>query len=348
MRFYCFNHIILLISIVSISACSTTSKQVMSDGNSSYYDSQKPKIEKQKVGRPYQINGVWYTPEINNSYDEIGIASWYGPGFHGKSTANGERFDENKISAAHTTLPLPSYVEVTNLDNGKKLYVRVNDRGPFADDRIIDLSRRAAELLGSKNAGLARVRVRIAEPPLNITLISPDGSIQVGKGYRPKVQQPVPQTLIANNQAINRQYAPPIQSNVYNDNVMGNNAPLYQDEQYADTQTQNLIPIYQDQAPYNTIQDTENFETSNASVSNNNQSYSIKVGVFANQNNVNILRQNIASLGNVKVNQISRQGRILSEVSLEGYKNQQELRDTVDALSQYGINDPVIVNNSYN
>ena len=116
-----------------------------------------------KVGIPYDIRGITYYPEVDYSYDETGIASWYGPGFHGRPTAIGERFDQNAISAAHPTLPLPSIVEVINLDNGRSLFVRVNDRGPFADGRIIDMSRAAAEELGFRIAGTARVRVRIVE-----------------------------------------------------------------------------------------------------------------------------------------------------------------------------------------
>ncbi|MBY0431887.1 MAG: septal ring lytic transglycosylase RlpA family protein, partial [Rhodospirillales bacterium] len=94
-----------------------------------------------KVGKPYQIKGVWYYPSEDYSYDETGIASWYGPDFHGQYTANGEIFDQNNVSAAHRTLPMPSFVRVTNLDNGRELVVRVNDRGPFAHGRILDLSR---------------------------------------------------------------------------------------------------------------------------------------------------------------------------------------------------------------
>tara|TARA_Y200000002_G_scaffold43577_1_gene31591 strand:- start:1327 stop:2208 length:882 start_codon:yes stop_codon:yes gene_type:complete len=117
-----------------------------------------------KVGTPYKINGKWYYPAVNYNYDEIGIASWYGPGFHGKKTANGEVFDQNKITAAHKTLPMPSIVKVTNLENGLVLdNVRVNDRGPFAGDRIIDLSKKAAEELGFMKNGVAKVRVEILE-----------------------------------------------------------------------------------------------------------------------------------------------------------------------------------------
>ncbi len=112
-----------------------------------------------KIGVPYQIGDTWYYPREQPDYDETGIASWYGPTFYGHNTANGERFDANALSAAHRTLPMPVNVRVTNLDNGKSLVVRVNDRGPFTKGRIIDLSERAATLLGYKAQGTARVRV---------------------------------------------------------------------------------------------------------------------------------------------------------------------------------------------
>ena len=114
-----------------------------------------------KVGTPYQINGIWYTPAEDFFYDEIGEASWYGPGFHGRSTANGETFDRRALTAAHPTLQMPTLVRVTNLDNGRSLVLRVNDRGPFAHSRLIDVSERAAELLGFREAGVATVRVQV-------------------------------------------------------------------------------------------------------------------------------------------------------------------------------------------
>lgn len=114
-----------------------------------------------KVGEPYQIQGVWYYPAVDYDYNETGIASWYGEAFHGKATANGELYDMNELTAAHRTLPLPSVVRVTNLENGRSMTLRVNDRGPFAHGRIIDVSRRAAQLLGFEQQGTARVRVEI-------------------------------------------------------------------------------------------------------------------------------------------------------------------------------------------
>jgi rare lipoprotein A len=114
-----------------------------------------------KVGKPYQIKGIWYYPRVDYGYDEVGIASWYGPGFHGEQTANGEVYDMNDMTAAHKTLPMPSIVRVTNLENGRTIKLRINDRGPFVGERIIDVSRRGAQLLGFYGAGTARVRVQI-------------------------------------------------------------------------------------------------------------------------------------------------------------------------------------------
>lgn len=112
-----------------------------------------------KVGQPYSVDGKMYVPKHEQSYNRIGLASWYGPDFHGHETANGEVYDMNALSAAHQTLPMPCYARVTNVKNGRSVIVRVNDRGPFKHDRIIDLSGRAAELLGFHKAGVAAVRV---------------------------------------------------------------------------------------------------------------------------------------------------------------------------------------------
>lgn len=315
---------IIISCIFCVTACGSSGDDSF-DGTSSYYDKDVPKIEKQRVGRPYQIGGRWYTPTIDSDYDETGIASWYGPGFHGRPTANGETFDENKISAAHTTLPLPSYVIVTNLDNGKQLYVRINDRGPFEDDRILDLSKRAAELLGSKSTGLARVRVRVAEPPYNVTLVTPEGDKIVGKGYKSSSSNS--QIMVADNKTFNN---PPIK----NIAIASSAIPLYQGNY--NNQPINTPPIAVNNTYYpSSVQQQE---------------YAIKIGVFSNPNNISALEKNLSNLGQLKINPVYRNGRMLSEVFLGGYKSQQEARNTVDALTQFGINDAVIVNKetSYN
>src|SRR5262245_6987876 len=144
----CFRLIVIVLTLVVVAGCASKSP---TSGTSSGY----------KVGIPYQIDGIWYYPHVDYAYNETGIASWYGPGFHGKSTAGGEPYDQNSLTAAHRTLPMPSLVRVTNLENGRQLNLRINDRGPFARGRIIDVSRRAAQLLGFEQKGTARVRVEI-------------------------------------------------------------------------------------------------------------------------------------------------------------------------------------------
>ncbi len=114
-----------------------------------------------KVGEPYQIDGVWYQPQEDFAYDRTGIASWYGPDFHGQVTANGEVFDQEALTAAHPTLSMPSLAKVTNLENGRSVVVRINDRGPFVRGRFIDVSRQTARLLGFEAKGTAKVRVTV-------------------------------------------------------------------------------------------------------------------------------------------------------------------------------------------
>jgi rare lipoprotein A len=142
-----------------------------------------------KVGNPYQIAGRWYHPVFDESYDQTGIASWYGDPFHGRATANGEFFDKARMTAAHPTLPLPSMVRVTNLSNRRSTVLRVNDRGPFIDDRIIDVSQAAARELGFERHGLAPVRVEFlhlaharGEPPQPVVADrSPTAATQVAR-----------------------------------------------------------------------------------------------------------------------------------------------------------------------
>ncbi|MEM9224524.1 MAG: septal ring lytic transglycosylase RlpA family protein [Pseudomonadota bacterium] len=119
---------------------------------------------RQMIGKPYKVGGRWYHPKEDEDYDKTGLASWYGPKFHGRRTANGERFNQNALTAAHPTLPLPSYVRVTVERTGKSAVLRINDRGPFKRGRIIDVSKAAADDLGFRRAGHAKVRVEYLGP----------------------------------------------------------------------------------------------------------------------------------------------------------------------------------------
>ena len=159
---------LLLAAALALGACAEsrllghTAKTVTRDGTNPAPVQRKGGVY--KVGNPYQIAGIWYYPKEDPSYDETGLASWYGADFHNKATANGEVFDMNEVTAAHKTLPMPSLVRVTNLENGRSIIVRVNDRGPFVAGRIIDLSRRSAQLLGMDRQGVAKVRVQMVGP----------------------------------------------------------------------------------------------------------------------------------------------------------------------------------------
>lgn len=149
----------LCVAVLFLAGCSSSSR--VPDHISRNAVPPTPSQGTFKVGKPYKVLGKWYTPREDYALVETGIASWYGPNFHGKMTANGEIFDQNELTAAHRTLHMPSIVRVTNLENGRSLVVRVNDRGPFKRGRIIDLSKRAAELLGFRQKGTAKVRVQV-------------------------------------------------------------------------------------------------------------------------------------------------------------------------------------------
>jgi rare lipoprotein A len=156
-----------------------------------------------KLGNPYQIDGRWYYPTYDPSYAAVGVASWYGYPFHGRATANGELFDRDQPSAAHPTLPLPSIVRVTNLANQRQLELRVNDRGPFVGDRVIDLSQAAARELGFEQSGTTEVRVefvRLADaqgtPPEPTSPLIRAAASPETDGVRP-ASEPVPQPVQA-------------------------------------------------------------------------------------------------------------------------------------------------------
>ncbi|HEV2187567.1 MAG TPA: septal ring lytic transglycosylase RlpA family protein [Stellaceae bacterium] len=149
-----------------------------------------------KIGGPYTVKGITYYPHVDYAYDQTGLASWYGEAFDGQYTANGEVFDLNQITAAHKTLPLPSIVEIVNLQNNRALRVRVNDRGPFVEGRVIDVSRRVAQLLGFERSGTAMVRVRILkDESLQAEAAAAQGLISNGSAFAAAVPTPLPPPL---------------------------------------------------------------------------------------------------------------------------------------------------------
>jgi len=190
---------------LALTGCGTPEPKVSAKGSKEYFAESEygvkasPRIShlrsnlprgggRYQVGKPYKVKGKWYKPAEDPDYKKVGGASWYGDAFHGRLTANGEVYDMMHLTAAHPTMPLPSYARVTNLKNGSSVIVRVNDRGPFANDRIIDLSKRAAQLLDYQHAGVAKVQVEYVGPaPLH----GQDESYLLAS-YRPGGQAPDP------------------------------------------------------------------------------------------------------------------------------------------------------------
>ncbi|HEY9080862.1 septal ring lytic transglycosylase RlpA family protein [Magnetovibrio sp.] len=253
-----------------------------------------------KVGKPYQVGGIWYYPSEDMSYDRTGIASWYGPNFDGKRTANGEIFDQWEVSAAHKTLPMPSVVRVTNLVNGRSLVVRINDRGPFKPGRIIDLSRRAAQLLDIEKSGTAQVRVQILPQESRILaqrakaggtqLLAADTPIKAeGVSSQPVASQtlPEPPQMKMNSKL----YVPPRQS--------VESAPI----EMAKVEQAPLVdaPVTEAQRPVKVG------EVAQVAVSPTR--LFIQAGAFSNASNAERVKQHLATIGDARVTPVSVNGR---------------------------------------
>ena len=193
----------LILFALSVAGCTnlelaaTALKKVNNINNESATSQTNTPNPHYKIGNPYEIFGVWYYPERDLNYDETGIASWYGPADAGKPTANGEIFDPELISAAHKTLPLPSVVRITNLENGRSIAVRVNDRGPFVAGRIIDLSEEGARVLGFRDNGIARVRVQLlVEESLRLEREAKNGNFpMLSELEKPEMPSTVPASI---------------------------------------------------------------------------------------------------------------------------------------------------------
>ncbi len=199
-------------SAIMLAACTTTGPSASSQKHSNEYFSAaeygvpaSPRVTSKRsrlprregraqLGQPYKVHGKWYYPKENRDYKAVGAASWYGDAFHGRLTANGEIYDMNRLTAAHPTMPLPSYARVTNFKDGSSVVVRVNDRGPYAQGRVIDLSKRAAEMLDYSTAGVAKVKVQYIGP----APLEPNDDSYLMASYHPgKNATPLPGENIA-------------------------------------------------------------------------------------------------------------------------------------------------------
>jgi rare lipoprotein A len=265
----------------------------------------QPWLERERVGPPYQANGQWYVPTPEPGYAQTGTASWYGPQFHGQRTANGEVFDQDALTAAHPTLPIPSLVQVTNLENGREIIVRVNDRGPFVGERLIDLSRGAAQALDFEGAGHARVHVRYLGPAPR--RVNPDGNQAAASPPSPPPAAPAR----ADQEEGPRSLLPPPSSGVDLAGAPVDNAP------YAAPQPSYSAPVL--------------------------NGYFVQVGAFSDLSNAHRVRDTVGAAGPVVVDvRQSASGAELFRVRVGPYASREEADAARRTLSSMGYGETIV------
>ncbi|MBS0233528.1 MAG: septal ring lytic transglycosylase RlpA family protein [Proteobacteria bacterium] len=328
-----------------------------------------------KLGAPYKVAGRWYVPRDNPNYDEYGIASWYGADFHGRRTANGEVFDANALTAAHPTLPLPCYAYVTNVDNGRTVLVRVNDRGPYVNDRLIDMSYAAAKQLGFVGRGRARVRVRYAGlAPLN-------GDDSRERQFLASQQQrdqmlgrpspPPEREYAAASQQQTSGFAPDASDrwdpNAYRAGLAGKavprpSAPAQRSRTYVQTASlsepevqqgrMSLMaaapqPSFDAPQPFAPARPSDGGQAFDAEPSASAQVYSgrayVQVGIFRDRSNAERLRRELGSLGPVEVAPLQvGNGSEVYRVRVGPFSNGDASR-AQSRIAAYGVSDTAIV-----
>jgi len=270
-----------------------------------------------KIGNPYQIAGVWYYPREEPDYDQTGVASWYGAQFHGRLTANGEVFDRTIISAAHPTLPMPVNVRVTNLDNGRSIVVRINDRGPFVRGRIIDVSEQGAELLGFKDRGLARVRVSfISRADLHGL-----GPAPISEYTPPEVAMAVPAAPVSR---IESGSLPPVAG-----------APV------APPRTVAALPKPVEQAPIFVQQQIPDGKVTEVPVPPLTAMY-VQAGAFSTPNPAGVVASRLNSLG-AKVFRATKDGQQIYRVRIGPFQDIEQADEMLLRVQELGHNDVQIV-----
>ncbi len=357
---------------VGLSGCAETqfithAGKIWGDGSTQQQTAVNPNVQ-YKVGKPYQIQGRWYYPKEDWGYSEEGLASWYGDEFHGRKTANGESFDKSALTAAHRTLPMPSLVRVTNLDNGRIAVLRVNDRGPFKKGRIIDVSHEAARVLGFESQGMARVRVEL------LTEESKRLAMAHGADLPDDVVQSIPRSgdPITMQQTNGGMGAPP-----------GDGDVTGQGSSFQSIQTVELTPpeplapqgakrpqpsFTPPPAPYGSAQSpgfgnqesepnvgfsrsdqTSDFAPSRAQpqaaapVPETQGNLYLQVGAFSNQQNVERLQNQLKNLGQVQVTPLERNGRTLFRVRLGPISSFDQATVLQSRVAEFGIQDAKII-----
>jgi rare lipoprotein A len=256
------------------------------------------------IGEPYQVAGRWFKPKEQPNYDKTGPASWYGEAFNRRMTSNGEWFDMTRLTAAHPTLPLPSYAKVTNVNNGNAVVVRINDRGPFVGPRIIDLSKQSASALGFKRQGTATVRVQYIGPaPLN-----DDGSNLVAMNRELENGTPLRQMIAA---ASGRRRAEPVQ--------VAEAYPVEQDAFEAEMEQQPVAQI--EQGARNAV------------------NYFVQAGTFADPDNAERLRQEFVNIGPVQVAELMGNDGPVYRMRVGPFENLGDAQVALNQVHGYGLPD---------
>ncbi len=312
-----------------------------------------------KVGKPYDgVDGRTYVPQEVGSYEATGMASWYGPGFHGKRTANGEPFDTNAMTAAHRTLPLPSVIKVTNVETGKTAILKVNDRGPFNKDRLIDMSKNAAQQLGIFGPGTGRVHVEYlpvesayaAGAAKDGRIMNVDEAVQLAQGRRDN------QTQLANAAPTANTAEAPI---VIASTPLGS----VQTETIASTTTaitatdlppvtipaEPVQPGHVELAAYTPpptpLATTHTVTTTTTSFvpPPAGRGYFVQAGSFANPGNAEHLRQQLQSVGKSEIDTVQLNGKTLYRVRLGPLPDVSQANAVADKLGSFGVTAPKVI-----
>lgn len=318
---------LMFITMLTLSACASTeyaSHLLKSSGGKGNYNTANS--GNFKVGNPYTVMGQSYTPQETYSYKERGMASWYGPGFHGNKTASGETYDKYAYTAAHRTLQMPSLVRVTNLDNGKSIIVRVNDRGPFAKGRVIDISKRAAQAIDMIGTGTARVEVELL----------PEESKIIAAAARRGVKSHGVEIAMNETGRLPAQYDEFRFASL--DTAAGTS------NRNTD-QPQNLIPqsIDREQLSYDSLDapTPKNIASNNNTITGND--IFVQVGAFGNESNATRLSQQLTSIAPSRVDPVDYSGRTLYKVRLGPLQSAAEADTVLQKVIQSGQADAAII-----
>jgi len=277
-----------------------------------------------KIGKPYKIKGVWYYPQVNYDHNETGIASWYGTKFHGRDTANGEIYNMNALTAAHRTLPLPSFVRVTNLQNGRSLILRVNDRGPFAHNRVIDVSRRGAQLLGFQRQGTTRVRVEILANESRDIASRLTGGRQLAMGQSPIKVVKLPKAAVSTESL-----APP---------PGGVSVKPAQQNVQKISLTRPVVPSQ----PSSAIDHQPKLGVVQTAAVSPTTLY-VQAGAFSDFNNANRVRARLHNLGGVRISPVLVNGQDLYRVRMGPFQRTEQADRFLESVIRAGYSGARIV-----